>query len=155
VRADVPSVPLARLFALAFRHLIDGLHDRLEDDGWVGIRPSYGFVLLAARDQPIGARALAELLGVTKQAMSQLLEAMEGDGLVARTADPNDGRAKAVTVTTVGHRLLADVEAIYAALEAEWAVSIGADRVEAIRRDITRVLREMYPKGLPPVRPTD
>jgi DNA-binding MarR family transcriptional regulator len=152
---EAPGVPLARLFAMAFRQLIDGMHDQLEAAGWVGVRRPYGFVLLAARNHPIGARALAELLGVTKQAMSQLLEAMEGDGLIGRTVDPADGRAKAVRVTALGERLLTDVEGIYASLEADWASTIGADRVEAIRGDITRVMREMYPGGLPPVRPTD
>ena len=42
--------PLARLFAIAYRLLIDGLHDRLQAQGWTDVRPAYGFVLLAARD---------------------------------------------------------------------------------------------------------
>jgi len=44
--------PLARLFAIAYRLLIDSLHDRLQAQGWTDVRPAYGFVLLAARDQP-------------------------------------------------------------------------------------------------------
>jgi hypothetical protein len=44
--------PLARLFAIAYRLLIDSLHERLQARGWTDVRPAYGFVLLAARDQP-------------------------------------------------------------------------------------------------------
>ena len=43
--------PLARLFAIGYRLLIDQLHDRLRALGWTDVRPAYGFVLLAARDQ--------------------------------------------------------------------------------------------------------
>jgi hypothetical protein len=58
-------VPLARLFAMAYRDLIDGLHERLRQRGWHDVRPAYGFVLLAARDGPTSATALAGLMGVS------------------------------------------------------------------------------------------
>ena len=38
--------PLARLFAIAYRLLIDGLHERLRARGWTDVRPAFGFVLL-------------------------------------------------------------------------------------------------------------
>ncbi|HEY8547596.1 MAG TPA: hypothetical protein VIL36_21185, partial [Acidimicrobiales bacterium] len=41
-------MPLARLFAMAFRQLIDELHARLAARGWGAMRPPYGFVLVAA-----------------------------------------------------------------------------------------------------------
>jgi hypothetical protein len=44
--------PLARLFAIACRSLIDGLHTRLATRGWSDVRPAFGFVLLAARRAP-------------------------------------------------------------------------------------------------------
>ena len=72
--------PLARLFAIAYRLLIDGLHDRLQAQGWTDVRPPYGFVLLAARDQPASVTGLASLMGMTKQAASKLVEAMVAGG---------------------------------------------------------------------------
>ena len=50
-----PDPYLARLFAMAYRQLIDGLHERLRDQGWTDVRPAFGFVLLAARAGPITA----------------------------------------------------------------------------------------------------
>ena len=47
-----PEVPLARLFAIAYRHLVVGLHERLVARGWRDVRPHYGYVLLACRDRP-------------------------------------------------------------------------------------------------------
>ena len=40
--------PLARLFAIAYRSLVDGLHEELRARGWDDVRPAYGFALLAA-----------------------------------------------------------------------------------------------------------
>ena len=58
--------PLARLFAIAYRLLIDGLHDRLQAQGWADVRPAYGFVLLATRDQPASVTGLASLMGMPR-----------------------------------------------------------------------------------------
>src|SRR5207302_752176 len=96
------TVPLARLFAMAYRHLIEGLHARLAEHGYHDVRPSFGYVLLAARETPIPGRELAELLGVTKQAASQLVDAMELGGYVQRRDDPDDARAKLIKLTPRG-----------------------------------------------------
>jgi DNA-binding MarR family transcriptional regulator len=150
-------VPLARLFAMAVRSLIDDLHERLEGRGWPGMRPVHGFALLAVRDgdDPATVVSLAGLLGVTKQAASKLVTAMEEAGYVRRAAHVDDGRAKAVTLTDHGAELLATVEEIYAELEAEWAAALGGgDRVDAIRRDLVHVLRATHGGALPAIRPT-
>jgi DNA-binding MarR family transcriptional regulator len=145
--------PLARLFAIAYRLLIDGLHDRLQAQGWTDVRPAYGFVLLAARDQPASVTGLASLMGMTKQAASKLVEAMVAGGYLERGADPEDGRQRPVHLTARGEELLRSVEQIYAELEAQWAGVIGAPHVQRMRRDLVRVLSGASGE-LPPVRPT-
>lgn len=147
-------VPLARLFATATRYLIDELHERLADRGWPGMRPAFGFTLVAARQQPMTAGAIASLLGMTKQGASKLVDSMEEEGYVRRRPDAGDARAKLVELTPRGHRLLAAVEEIYAELEAEWAEIVGRKRVEAMRRDLTEVLRVSHDGELPAIRPT-
>ena len=57
---------LARLFAIAYRSLIDDLHERLADRGWRNVRPNYGFVLLAARGSGIQASEIAALMGLRR-----------------------------------------------------------------------------------------
>jgi DNA-binding MarR family transcriptional regulator len=154
--AHEPSerVPLARLFAVAYRRLIDGLHERLGQRGYTDVGQSYGYVLLALRGGPMLARDIALLLGVTKQAASKLLEAMEGGGYVHRVPDPSDGRATRVGLTPRGRRLLTVAEEIYRELEAEWAEVIGTAGVERLRLDLTAVIRSGNDGELPPVRPT-
>jgi DNA-binding MarR family transcriptional regulator len=145
--------PLARLFAIAYRQLIDGLHERLRELGWTDVREAFGFVLLAARDRPTSITELSALLGITKQAASKLVDVMAGCGYVSRGADPADGRQRPVALTGRGQELLVAVEQVYAELEARWAEVIGAARVEAMRRDLLRVLSGDDDGQLPPVRP--
>ncbi|HEY3143484.1 MAG TPA: MarR family transcriptional regulator [Acidimicrobiales bacterium] len=148
------AVPLARLFAMAFRHLIDELHERLDERGWPDHRPAFGFVLLAAREQPLTGRAIGDLLGMTKQAASKLVESMEDAGYVRRRPDPSDARVKVVALTPRGHRLLDVVEEVYAELETDWSQVIGVERLEAMRSDLLDVLRARHGGDLPAVRPT-
>jgi len=147
------GVPLARLFAIGYRSLIDGLHERLAARGWRNVRPNYGFVLLAARGSGIQASEIAALMGVSKQAASKLVEAMELAGYLRRAPHADDQRAKLVTLTELGDELLVAVEEIYAELEQEWVTILDRDRVDALRADLNTVLRATHGGRLPPIRP--
>lgn len=146
--------PLARLFAIGYRLLIDRLHDRLRALGWTDVRPAFGFVLLAARDQPTSVTGLAALMGVTKQAASKLVETMVASGYVQRESGAPDGRQRPVRLTPRGEELLRAVEQIYAELEQEWAQVIGPADLRRMRRDLVRVLSDASGGELPPVRPS-
>lgn len=148
-----PEVPLARLLAMAYRHLVVALHERLAARGWRDVRPQYGYVLLACRDRPTTSGELASLLGVSKQAASKLADGMVEADLLRRRTSSSDSRAKPLTLTARGRRLLAAVERIYVELEREWAEVVGADRFEAVRGGLVEVLMTAYGGTLPPVRP--
>jgi DNA-binding MarR family transcriptional regulator len=147
-------VPLARLLAMTYRHMIDGLHERLAAHGYDDVRPAFGYVLLATRERPRTGAEIGELLGTTKQAASKLIDAMEAAGYVAREAHEDDARAKTIVLTARGRRLLTTVESIYDELEAEWAKVTSKRRVDALREDLRAVLESAHGGSLPPVRPT-
>ena len=148
-----PGVPLARLLAMAYRHLVVGLHERLSARGWRDVRPQYGYVLLACRDRPTTSGELAGMLGVSKQAASKLADAMVEEGLLHRRTSAEDSRAKPLSLTARGRRLLVQVEEIYLELEQEWADVLGRGRVEQVRGGLVEVLTSAYGGELPPVRP--
>jgi DNA-binding MarR family transcriptional regulator len=152
VTAPGAGTPLARLLAIAYRTLIDDLHLELRRRGWLDVRPAYGFVLLAARDTTT-AGALADSMGMTKQASSKLVDAMVSAGYVRRGGGDGDARRKKVHLTARGQRLLREVETIYRELEQGWAEVIGADRLEQLRADLTAILTGSGSRVLPPVRP--
>jgi DNA-binding MarR family transcriptional regulator len=151
-RGDGP--PLARLFAIAYRSLIDGLHEQLRARGWTDVRPAFGFVLLAASPGPTTSTELAAIMGTTKQAASKLVDTMESAGYVRREVGADDGRWRPVVLTPRGKRLLASVEQIYVELEQQWEDVIGAPGLRRLRDDLVRVLATGADGELPPVRPT-
>ena len=60
------------------------------------------------REGPIRLTALAAKEGVSQPSMTQLIQRLERLGLVARLADPGDGRAALIGVTGHGQALLDD-----------------------------------------------
>ncbi|MFN8110499.1 MAG: MarR family transcriptional regulator [Thermoleophilia bacterium] len=140
--------------AMTYRWMVDELHLRLAGRGWEGVRPAFGFVLLALRPAPLTTTALAAELEVTKQAASKLVDAMDAAGLVSRTPDPDDGRRIHLSLTPQGRELLADVEDIHRALEAECAEAVGAVTIEGLREGMTRLILAFHDGVLPTIRPT-
>lgn len=150
---DAPA-PIARLLAMAYRSLMDDLHQRLREQGWDDVRPAFGFVLLAARAEPTTAGELALLMGTTKQAAAKLVGVMEEGGYLERSVSGTDARRRRIALSARGRSLLSAVEAIYADLEAGWAATIGTRGVEGLRTDLTAVMLARNGGALPAVRPT-
>jgi len=97
-----------------------------------------------ARIGPSGTRLsdLATQAQVTKATAGFLVDQLERSGLVTRVPDPDDGRARLVTITNKGKnavRLAADE---VAAVEAEWAAHLGTRRMRQLRQALTQ-LREI------------
>jgi DNA-binding MarR family transcriptional regulator len=77
------------------------LSDRVE------LSASAAFVLnRVCRDGPIRLTVLAAKEGISQPAMTQLVQRLERHGLVARLADPEDGRAALIGITDPGQALL-------------------------------------------------
>jgi DNA-binding MarR family transcriptional regulator len=146
------AVPFARLFAMAYRQLIDQLHERLRLRGWTDVRPADGFALLAAREKPVTTTALAALMGMTKQAASKLAADLVAAGYLVQVVEREDARVRPLRLTATGARLLATVEEIYAELESEWADLLGRRRLEGLRADLTRAVTTSTGE-LPAIRP--
>jgi DNA-binding MarR family transcriptional regulator len=60
------------------------------------------------REGPIRLTTLAAKEGVSQPSMTQLIQRLERQGLVARLADPDDGRAALIGITECGQKLLDD-----------------------------------------------
>jgi DNA-binding MarR family transcriptional regulator len=79
------------------------LSDRAE------LSASAAFVLnRVCREGPVRLTALAAREGVSQPSMTQLVQRLEKLGLVARLADPDDGRAALIGITEDGQALLTD-----------------------------------------------
>jgi DNA-binding MarR family transcriptional regulator len=70
---------------------------------------------------------LAASAGMTKQAMGDLVTQCEAWGLVQRTPDPSDARARRIVFTETGLAWLRAFEQAVAQTEAEFKQEVGAD----------------------------
>ncbi len=83
---------------------------------------------------------LAARVGVTKQAISQLVGELEEMGVVRREPDPADGRAKRVVLTARGREGFFDGLAVLRELEAELARELGERRMKELHGTLARMI---------------
>lgn len=88
---------------------------------------------------------VAQLTGLSKQTVNDLLGELESMGYLERHPDPRDGRARVVRLTAGGQKLQRTAHEMSQALEARWAAKLGAKRFAALRS----ALEDMVAGGLP------
>ena len=76
--------------------------------------------------------ALIERVATTKQAVQQILDGLEAEGIVERIADPADGRGKYVRYTARGLQALRDGDRIKREIEKRYERKIGTERLAAL-----------------------
>lgn len=80
---------------------------------------------------------LVARMGMTKQAVQQLLDGLEVDGIVRREPDPNDRRGKLVVYTAKGRAAVRDATAIKRAIERDIRTALGDARFEAMKKALS------------------
>jgi DNA-binding MarR family transcriptional regulator len=137
----------ALLLALS-GELVTGIQAGVTARGFEDVRPAHGFAF--ARLAPDGATIgeLAEHLGVTKQAASQLVEELVRKGYVERRPHPGDARARLVVLTERGWACTRAADAAAADTVAPWIAALGPERFHPLCADLAR----LAPQG--PIRPT-
>ncbi len=76
------------------------------------ITPSQGSALARIEQcEPVRLGVLAQLEGVSAASMSRIVESLEAQGIVTRIADPLDGRASMVKLSTKGVKLIREYRA--------------------------------------------
>ena len=127
------SQPLLPLLAEAKERVAGELHRRLHAEGFVEIRPSHGCVFRFIEPEGTRLTVLADLSGLTKQAVGEVADDLERLGYLERAADPADGRAKLIRLTPEGRRSHSAALRIMGEIEAEWAERFGPARTTALR----------------------
>jgi DNA-binding MarR family transcriptional regulator len=71
--------------------------------------------------------------------MNQLLRSLEGLGYLARSADPDEGRARIVRLTARGRAAYAKIHEILQDVEREWSVALGPKQFAQLKALLLRV----------------
>jgi DNA-binding MarR family transcriptional regulator len=89
---------------------------------------------------------LAERLGVSKQAVTQLVDDLEGFGVVERVPDPEDARSRRVVFTARGRKGFFEGLATLGELEHELGRAIGKEPMAELRAALL-ALEERLDRG--------
>jgi DNA-binding MarR family transcriptional regulator len=86
---------------------------------------------------------LAQVLGISRQACNQAANQIETAGYITRTADPDDGRAKQLVLTTRGLQLREDGIGVITSLDNEFAGIAGNKAVDDATKTLGRIHAEL------------
>ncbi|WP_410877066.1 MarR family winged helix-turn-helix transcriptional regulator [Nocardia sp. A7] len=133
--ADLPLLLLA-----AAAEVTQAVHTGVAAAGFTDIRPTHGFAFV--RMAPDGATIgeLAEHLGVTKQAASQLVDELVTKGYADRNPHPRDARARLVTLTDRGWACTRAADAALAEFTLNWSDTLGTTTLDQVSRALGRVV---------------
>ena len=126
---------LGRDLSFLSRELSRSLMQKSVARGHDGLKLNWDTVFLNLNFRE-GSRVvdLAQINGLTKQAMSQIVAEIEQQGYIAKQDDPNDGRARKIKLTAKGKKMIQDSMEAYSELEAEYEALIGRDKLDLFQK---------------------
>lgn len=115
--------------------------------GWFA--QARGNILVYIGPKGIRQGDLAEKAGLTKQAVQQFVDDLVQDGIVMRTADDTDARARLVRLTNAGEVAMRDADRIKVQIEARWRALLGDDDFDRLDRALRQVIALSEASALP------
>jgi DNA-binding MarR family transcriptional regulator len=113
--------------------------------GLAGLRPGHAQLLVPLLGAGRRASDLADHLGVSRQAVAQVVATLEKGGYVERVTDPQDARAKLIRLTPRGLVALGVMRQTALAVEQEWARRLGPDQFDRFRETLVTLLSVSSP----------
>lgn len=92
---------------------------------------------------PLEPSRLAEMSGMSRQAVSALVKTLEADGLIRRRAADHDARSVVLTLSDAGKRRIRAVFAEHNRRESDWAAALEPDE----RATMVRLLGKLADTG--------
>jgi DNA-binding MarR family transcriptional regulator len=112
---------------------------QLNEVGFEGLRVPHMAVLQFPGPDGIRPGTLAERVGMSKQAMNQLLRSLEGLGYIVRSDVPNEGRARIIRLTKRGRAAYSKIHDILREIEREWSAELGPKSFAQLKELLFRV----------------
>jgi len=104
------------------------------------LRPAHTALFPHLSLEGIRMTALAQKVGVTKQAVGHIVAELEQAGVLCRVPDPSDGRAKLVRFTAAGYNALLVGFGVLQEVEDELAAELGEALMHRLNRDLAKLL---------------
>lgn len=126
------------LIAQSHHFVRRGIEDALTD---VGLQARHFGALTVLADDACSQQLLARRLGISEQAILQIVDDLESAGRVVRERDPQDRRRYALRLTDAGRTALATARQAVEAAEAEMGTTLGTDGRAELKALLTKLLR--------------
>ena len=141
--ASARVAPSEMLIGALLRVPAQAIHRRIITEltaaGFEDLRVPHMAVLQFPGPDGVRPGVLAERAGMSKQAMNQLLRSLEGLGYLARSDDPNEGRARIVRLTKRGRAAYARMHGILRDIEGDWGAELGSKHFTQLKELLLRV----------------
>jgi DNA-binding MarR family transcriptional regulator len=98
-----------------------------------------GEVLAHLGPSGISQLKLTERMGLSKQAVQQLVDQLEAQHVVRREPDPADGRAKRIVLTELGLRDFAERNQVKRLIEAQYRKTLGDTAFAALETALAKL----------------
>ncbi len=142
-------VPLPGLMEVASEALFIEFRAELVEAGYGDVRPTHGCVFRFVHEHGMRLTDLAQVAGMTKQSIGEIVDDLEARGYVERVPDPADKRAKLIRLTAKGEQAQRVGFGLFAKIEQRWAERYGADRVAQLRETLEEIAAAEAPHLVP------
>lgn len=136
---------LARIdhIGIALWRAAQGWRERMREEmaarGFPWHQSAAGEVLAHLGPKGISQAVLTERMGLSKQAVQQLVDQLEAQGVVRREADPADGRARRIVLSELGLRDFAERNKVKRAIEADYRERLGETSFAALEAALAKL----------------
>jgi len=129
----------------------ESLQLTLQNAGWERMSRTKSMIMLNIIYGVTRPIQLAGNLGISRQAVHQILQEMSREGLVELVEDPNDRRAKVVVISKAAKNISADIQRAMAAIEEEVARRIGARALQQLQAALQKDWGPLVAANIPPL----
>jgi len=148
VTGDPPDLNLGLLLFIPYRFMESAVMAALKS---AGHDLSLSQARVFQRISPEGSRPaeLAEAAQISKQTLSSIVDQLERAGYVRRLLDPQDARARLVTITTRGQELIEASAPVVRDIEAAWEAHLGKARTGQLRATLAKLcaITDQHPRS--------
>ena len=124
---------LSRHFYIAYWHMQEWLRKKWAEDGWSEITMDHvKLISLISGGEQMSNSELAQKAGVTKQAMSQMVTLLEKRDVLIVEQDPNDSRAKLISLSDYGVEFMVYFTTCSEELTKYYTKILGAEKVKLL-----------------------
>jgi DNA-binding MarR family transcriptional regulator len=127
------------MMRMAQRWLMDQVYEQVRAGGYDDLGRFHVDMFRAKIPDGLRPTEVAERLGITKQSVNQAIRDLEAGGYLTLEADPTDGRARVIRLTTKGRRVHALAYDVALSFEQAIAQQLGQRRFAEFKRALEEV----------------